>query len=86
MMTKPKSQSSDAETQDKAWQQAQEEADGPSALVFRNPIPGGQTMSEATEDIRRGEGRYAGGFFFTEPETRQRMWIPDSNVIGAKFG
>lgn len=64
---------------------AAETQDSPVALVFRNPIPGSQTMTEASEDITRGEGRYSGGFFFTEPETRQRVWIPDSNVVGAKF-
>ena len=51
----------------------------PTAVIFRSPVPGGPEI--ATEDIARQDG----GWLFTEPETQQRMWVPDSNVTAVKF-
>lgn len=73
---KPKSQSSADETPSELQ---------PTHVIFRSPIPGGETLTAASEEVTRGDGRWAGGFFFTEPETRARVWVPDSNVVGVKF-
>lgn len=54
----------------------------PSSLVFRNPIP--NTADAPQEEIERGEGKWAGGCFFTDAETQQRTWVPDANLIAVR--
>lgn len=51
----------------------------PTAVVFRSPVPSGP--ESATEEIARQDG----GWLFTDPETKVRMWVPDANVVAVKF-
>lgn len=50
--------------------------------MFRNPIP--NTADAPQEEIERGEGKWAGGCFFTDAETQQRTWVPDANLIAVR--
>lgn len=51
--------------------------------MFRNPVP---SASGVLDQFERGEGKWAGGCFFTDPETGQRTWVPDSNLLGVPVG
>ena len=62
-----------------AQPEASEPTLSPTAVVFRNPVPGGP--ESATEEIERQDG----GWLFTDPETQVRIWVPDSNVTCVKF-
>ncbi len=50
-----------------------------TGLAFRNPPPGSD--GSMPEDVRRGEGLWANGCWFTNPDTGRRVWVPDSNLL-----
>jgi hypothetical protein len=78
-MTKSREQEQQSDIEEADLEVMDSELLEATAVVFRNPVPGGP--ESATEGIARQDG----GWLFTDPETQVRMWVPDSNVIVVKL-
>ncbi len=50
-----------------------------TSIALRNPVPSGP--DSATQGIERRDG----GWCFLDPETGERYWTPDSNVVAVRL-